>query len=217
MANASIYEYDVSKRRYSSHRSIAGGREDWAEINKALREVPGMWELFTTNIMKAIGNWNELYSKLIGDITDDTSGHIKSTLKLQNRTFSIGGNVAENAAAAIAVRLNQLRGGNSSMEYSISGGALTVEGPATADSFIIFSADSTISADDIFNELNSATDATYKEKLNNTVVQFKNNLNTLFGIFINAKNYSIGKEQTAEYTKTLSGTFEELPATFNEL
>jgi hypothetical protein len=102
------------------------------------------------------------------------------------------------------------------MEYSISGGALTVEGPATADSFLVFSTDTEISPTHIFEELNSATDATYKEKLQTTVSEFRNNLDNLFGIFINAKNYSISKQQDAIYTKDLSGSFEELPEMFEE-
>jgi len=64
--------------------------------------------------------------------------------------------------AAVAVRLNRLRGGNSSMKYSVSGGAITAEGPATADSFVIFSADTTVDASAIFNEFNNATEKDYR-------------------------------------------------------
>lgn len=217
MAQASTYEYDVSKQKYTKNKSLAGGLSDWREINRALKDIPGMWELFTTNVMKAIGNWDTLYSNLINNVNERAQGHVRDILKLQNRTFSIGGNVAENAMAAVAIRLNQIRGSNGSISYSIDGGALTVEGPATADSFLIFSADSTISATDVFQQLNSATDKDYYQKLGETVNQFKENLNGLFGIFINAKNYSIGTEQKAEYTVERGGQFDELPAFFSEM
>lgn len=217
MANASIYEWDVSKGHYSNRLSNAGGREDWKEIDHALHTVPGMWDLFTANVMKSIGNWNALYSKLINDVTGTTKSNVQDLLQLRSRTFSIGGNVAENAYAAIAAQLGQLRGSNGSMSWSAGGGALTAEAHTTADAFLIFSADSEIDAQGVFDELNAAGDAGYKEQLANTVSQFKDNLNNLFGIFVNAKNYSIGLGQDASYTKEMSGTFEDLPSTFSEL
>lgn len=217
MATASPYNWNPGAKKYTTTKSTAGGREDWLEINTALKNIPGMWDLFTRNVMKSIGNWDKLYSTLIGDNINSTTSNVQNLLKLKDRTFSIGGNVAENAYAAVSVRLNGLRGGNGSISYAVSGGALTVEGPATADSFLIFSANSEISPTSIFEELNSATNATYKEKLNNTINEFKNNLNDLFGIFVNAKNYSIGTSQDATYTKTMQGTFEELPGLFEEL
>jgi hypothetical protein len=42
-------------------------------------------------------------------------------------------------------------------------------------------------------------------------------LDNLFGVFTNAKNYSIGTEQRAVYEKTISGTFEELPRELSKL
>ena len=48
------------------------------------------------------------------------------------------------------------------MKYSVSGGAITAEGPATADSFVIFSADTTVDASAIFNEFNNATEKDYR-------------------------------------------------------
>ena len=215
MARASIYQNPNSNKREKT-RSTAGGSEDWREINEALKSDPAMWDLFVKNVMKSIGNWDDLYGRLIQEDVFGSQQAIQDKLKLKSRTFSIGGNVAENAMAAVAVRLNRLRGGNSSMKYSVSGGAITTEGPATADSFVVFSADTTIDASAIFNEFNNATEKDYRQKLQTTVNTFQNNLNQLFGIFINAKNYAIGKEQGAEYTKTIGGSFADLPATFEE-
>lgn len=215
MARASIYQNPNSNKKEKT-RSTAGGSEDWREINQALKSDPAMWDLFVKNVMKSIGNWDDLYGRLIQEDVFGSQQAIQDKLKLKSRTFSIGGNVAENAMAAVAVRLNRMRGGNSSMKYSVSGGAITAEGPATADSFVIFSADTTVDASAIFNEFNNATEKDYRQKLQSTVNTFQNNLNQLFGIFINAKNYAIGKGQSAEYTKTIGGSFADLPATFEE-
>lgn len=217
MAMASKYRYDPGKKKYTKERSIHGGAEDWREINRALKDLPGMWDLFTRNVMKSIGNWDTLYSRLVQEDFTPAGSSVKDILQLSGRTFSIGGNVAENAAAAVAVRLNKLRGSNGQVSWDISGGALTQEGKVTADSFVVFSASSTISARDVFENLNAADQKNYMDKLNDTVEQFKNNLNDLFGIFINAKNYSIGTGQDATYEKTIQGTFEDLPNTFEEL
>ena len=215
MAHASVYENPNSNKKEKT-RSTAGGAEDWKEINAALKSDPNMWDLFVKNVMKSIGNWDSLYSKLIQEDIFGSSAAVQEKLKLKSRTFSIGGNVIETAAAAVAVRLGRMRGGNSTIKYSVSGGGITTEGPATADSFIVFSADSTIDASTIFNDFNNATDKDYRQKLQSTISTFQNNLNQLFGIFINAKNYSIGQGQDAEYTKTLKGSFSDLPATFAE-
>ena len=65
MAQASKYKYNVGKKKYNKEKSIHGGAEDWREINRALKDIPGMWSLFTHNIMKSIGNWDTLYGKLV--------------------------------------------------------------------------------------------------------------------------------------------------------
>lgn len=216
MAKSSVYEYDVSKKRHTRKRSDAGGHEDWKEINQALHSVPGMWELFVTNVSKAIGNWDKLYSRLINDNTDTASNHVKNQLMLQNRTFSIGGNVAENAYTAVAAMLNGLRGSNGSISYEVAGGALTPEQHTVNDAFLIFSADSTISAQNIFDELNTS-DEWYDMQLDKAIDTFRNNMDNLFGIFVNAKNYALGKSQDAVYEIERSGSFEELPTTLDEL
>ena len=82
MAQASTYEYDVSKQKYTKNKSLAGGLSDWREINRALKDIPGMWELFTTNVMKAIGNWDTLYSNLINNVNERAQGHVSDILKL---------------------------------------------------------------------------------------------------------------------------------------
>lgn len=65
MAMASKYKYDPGKKKYTKEKSIHGGAEDWREINRALKDLPGMWDLFTRNVMKSIGSWDTLYSRLV--------------------------------------------------------------------------------------------------------------------------------------------------------
>jgi hypothetical protein len=65
MARASRYENPKSRKK-NKRLSIHGGAEDWRDINKALKSIPGMWDLFVTNVTKAIGNWDDLYERLTG-------------------------------------------------------------------------------------------------------------------------------------------------------
>lgn len=215
MANAS--EFQVGGHT----KSVAGGAKDWREINYALKKIPGMWNLFFKNVYKAIGNWDDLYDELTGFWDDNaqrtTAGAIRDLLKLQSRTWSIGGNVVENAMAAVAIKLNQIRGQNGLGNYSVGGGAITAEQNVTTDAMVFFSAESTIDAQGLFNRINKAGNKGYREKLIETTQDLKNNLNTLFGVFINAKNYSIGKLNDSSYSKERHGTFEELPQVFSEM
>jgi len=64
MARASVFQNPNSNKREKT-RSTAGGSEDWREINEALKSDPAMWDLFVKNVMKSIGNWDDLYGRLI--------------------------------------------------------------------------------------------------------------------------------------------------------
>ena len=55
------------------------------------------------------------------------------------------------------------------------------------------------------------------DRLVNTMQAFQQNTGKLFGIFINAKNRSIGEEQDPVITQHDEGSFEDLPGTLSQM
>ena len=146
MANASAFRWNPGTKSYTTETSGHGGAEDWAAINKALRSDPFLWDLFVYNTKKAIGNWDDLYDKVINSGGSPNQATIKKALKLggATRMFSVGGNVVENAMAALAVDLLRLHVSSNNLNMRVVGGGLTPEGVVKTDSLILMSAETNI-------------------------------------------------------------------------
>lgn len=190
---------------------LGGGAEDWAAIDQALRQVPGMWGLFETNLFQKIGikNFDQLRDNIYENQKYNTKNFVNNLL-LHERMQSLGGTVAENAMAALAASINGLSGGSGDITWTMSGGALTSEVGVT-DTVHFFSANADISAQSLFNKINNMREGeTFQSKIDDAIGSLRSDLDNLFGIFVNAKNYSLGTNAHS-ITKTVRGSLEQLP------
>lgn len=208
-----------------TENDIYGSGEDWKEIaavlNSSAPEDKYFQEQFITNIRNAIGNENLNNVLKVMYKQKDTKGKkqktstiLRENLKLSARTASIGGNVIENTMAILAQTLGSIRGGNGSITYAMSAGAVRGE-MVTTDTVMVFSGDVSVDTHGVMERLNQ-TLSDSEGSLDNAYYamekfyeQEKENMDKLYTVFINSKNYQLGGNH-GTYSQHKSGTLDEL-------
>lgn len=210
----------------SSKTEVYGAGDEWAPINELLSENGREMELFMENLKNAIGieNLNTLRDNLKVKKKSEMSkalnkGHIKelmgSNLKnISGRTASIGGSILEPVLSMMANYFNQ-NSKDFQMEARNFGGSKVV-----TDAAMLWTTRMDINLDDTMEKLRKAlyeSDVQKQRQLYSALEKYydqqKDNLDDLYHVFINAKNYSIGADGR-DYTKTIEGNIDELPEFF---
>ena len=125
---------------------------------------------------------------------------IKESLKnIGGRTASIGGIVAENAMAMLAESVNGISGGNENLHYSMSAEGIA-RNMVKTNTAMIFSATKEIDTDAVMRSLNEILSSNNGNILNayERVSEFydkwEKDLDELYTVFVNSKNYGIGAD-----------------------
>ena len=202
--------------------------EEWKPVNDALNAAnPRAKQLFIAALKQAIGTSEEKINQLLSDIwsqqAEKAAGKRKkityrtllaNNLTIGKRTAQIGGTVVEQALAAIANVVNGISGSNGGISYAMQAEGV-LGNMVKTDSFMLFSEDVNINVAAIAEQLNqmlsnstSLDDA--RVILNKFNDQYKEQMDELYSVFVNAKNYTMGSSYH-DYTDEKNGTFEELP------
>ena len=201
---------------------IYGSGKDWREIYEIIQSDQYLRTEFIKNMRAAIGadNLNAVLKTMKQQkksvFKQKTTTILAKKLKLSSRTASIGGNVIENTMAMLGQALGNIRGGNETIQYAMSGTAISGEMVKT-DLAFIFSGDATIDTQDIARKLNenlSSNEGTLAgayDRIAAFYEQQKDLLKDLYTVFVNAKNYQLGKGVSGQYTETYGGPLETLP------
>ena len=197
---------------------------DWEPIDEMLNKDPRAKELFMDALKGAIGNDNiqtildtMRAQKKQGVTKQQTRTLIKQNLKnIGGRTASIGGIVVENAMAMLAESVNGMSGGNGDLHYSMSAEGIA-RNMVKTDTAMIFSATKEIDTDAVMRSLNeilssnSGNILNAYERVSEFYDKWEKNLDELYTVFVNSKNYGIGADGR-NYVEKQEGTLEELPA-----
>lgn len=197
---------------------------EWKPIDEMLNKNPRAKELFMSALKNAIGNENiqslldtMRAQKKQGITKQQTRTLIKQNLKnVGGRTASIGGTVVENAMAMLAESINRMNGGNQNLHYSMSAEGIA-RNMVKTDTAMIFSATKEIDTDAVMRSLNEILSSNNGNILNayERVSEFydkwEKDLDELYTVFVNSKNYGIGADGR-NYVEKQEGTLEELPA-----
>ena len=200
---------------------IYGSGKDWAQISDMISNDPYLRGQFISNMRAAIGDKNiqaildaMKQQKQKGEKKQRTSTILREKLKLSARTASIGGSVIENTLAALAQALGQLRGGSGALQYSVSATAVHGE-MVTTDAIMVFSGSVTVDTSAAVRALNEYL-SNNEGSLGNAYYQMekfykqqKENLDELYTVFVNSKNYQLGGRY-GKYEQKASGTLDEL-------
>ena len=197
---------------------------DWMPIDEMLRDGdPRGRQLFMEALKGAIGNDNiqtlldtMRAQKKQGVTKQQTRTLIKQNLKnIRGRTASIGGIVAENAMALLAEQVNGLSGGNQNLTYQMRAEGI-LRNMVKTDTAMIFSASKEIDIDAVMRSLNETLSSNNGdilkayEKVSEFYDKWKKDLDELYTVFVNSKNYGIGADGR-NYVEKQEGTLEELP------
>lgn len=197
---------------------------EWKPIDEMLNKDPRAKELFMSALKNAIGNENiqslldtMRAQKKQGITKQQTRTLIKQNLKnIGGRTASIGGTVVENVMAMLAESINGINGGNQNLHYSMSAEGIA-RNMVKTDTAMIFSATKEIDTDAVMRSLNEILSSNNENILNayERVSEFydkwEKDLDELYTVFVNSKNYGIGADGR-NYVEKQEGTLEELPA-----
>ena len=118
--------------------------------------------------------------------------------------------------AMLGQALGNIRGGNETIQYAMSGTAISGEMVKT-DLAFIFSGNAEVDTQDIARKLNeelSSNEGTLAgayDRIAAFYEQQKDLLKDLYTVFVNAKNYQLGKGASGQYTETYGGPLETLP------
>ena len=196
---------------------------DWKPVDEMLNADPRAKELFMDALKGAIGNDNiqtlldtMRAQKKQGVTKQQTRTLIKQNLKnISGRTASIGGIVVENAMAMIAEQLNGMSGGNGNLHYKMSAEAI-LRNMVKTDAAMIFSATKEIDTDAVMRSLNEILSSNNGNILNayERVSEFydkwEKDLDELYTVFVNSKNYGIGADGR-NYVEKQEGSLKDLP------
>ena len=203
--------------------------DEWKPINDALNSNPRTKALFISVIKNAVvGGHTEkvqnLFNNIFAQQNAKAAGYrkrityrtlIANNLKIAKQTPQIGGTVAEQALAAVANAVNGISGSNGSISYQMQ--AEGVQGNMIkTDAFMLFSENVNINLQGMAAQLNQMlSDSDSLDEGRKILEQFNNQyqsiMDDLYEVFINSKNYTMGKSY-GDYTDSKEGTFEELPA-----
>lgn len=221
LINEAIIEATNRIAAVTTEDDVYGSGKDWQEIAQMLNSDPYLKEQFIINMRNAIGSDNidnvlkQMYDqKKEGVKKEKASTILRKNLKLNSRTAAIGGNVIENTSAALAQYLSQVRGGNGSITYAMSGTAVSGQ-MAVTDTIMLFSAEANIDVGDLTRQLNEALSGDNKnlegarKKLEEFYKEQKEKMDQLYTVFINSKNYQLGGNY-GTYKQHKSGTLDEL-------
>lgn len=205
-----------------------GTAEEWEPVHEALNGLnPRVRQLFIASLKQAIGINEEKISGLMGDIfgqqADKAAGLRKKVnyrnllagnLKIAKQTAQIGGTVTEQVLAIVASMLNGISGGNGGIQYQMHAEGV-LGNMVKTDSIMLFSEDATINIPGIVQDFNQMlTDSKSLDQarviFNQFSEKYKKQMDELYGVFVNAKNYTLGSSYS-DYTDEKSGSFEELP------
>ena len=200
---------------------VYGGGKDWVEISQIINSDPYLRSQFINNMRAAIGHENiqavleAMYQqKNKNTKSERTSTILRKNLKLSQRTASIGGNVIENSMAALAKYLGQLRGNNGSINYQVSGAAISGE-MVTTDAILMFSSSIEVDPQQAVEKLNqmlSETTGTLDNAYNSMekfYTEQSKAMDELYAVFINSKNYQLGGSYGV-YSQPRKGALNEL-------
>ena len=197
-----------------------GTGEEWAPIDQMLRSDPRAKELFMGVIKQAIGTDNidnmlttMRTQKKVGEKKQTARTIVRNHLKLASQTAQIGGTVAEQAMAFLLNSLNGMKGG-SGLKYQVYGEGIQGNMVRT-DTTFLFSTNLDLDLRAVMMELNQSLSSNTDmlkayEKFQDFYNKTQKNMEELYAVFVNAKNYSLGHD-AHNYTQHQKGTFEELP------
>lgn len=200
---------------------VYGSGKDWVEISQMINSDPYLRSQFINNMRAAIGYeniqavLNAMYQQKNKNVKSErTSSILRKNLKLSQRTASIGGNVIENSMAALAKYLGQLRGNNGSINYQVSGAAVSGE-MVTTDTILMFSSSIEVDPQQAIEKLNIYLSETTGSLNNayNAMEKFYTEqskaMDELYAVFINSKNYQLGGSH-GTYSQSREGALNEL-------
>ena len=197
---------------------------DWKPIDEMLRNGdPRAKQLFMESLRGAIGNDNiqtlldtMQAQKKPGVTKQQTRTLIKQNLKnIGGRTASIGGTVVENAMAMLASYINGMAGGTKDFHYQMAAEGI-LRNMVKTDTAMIFSASKTIDTGAVMQSLNEYLSSNNGnilnayEKVQDFYDKWEKDLDELYTVFVNSKNYGIGADGR-NYVDTQSGSLEDLP------
>lgn len=205
-----------------------GDGEEWRPILEMLGENNGKnsaMDMFNDKLRQAIGETN--ISNLVESLSKKKRGGDarkirtiinKDLANMAGRTASIGGSIVEVVMPLIANYINkQSRNKDGTITYSLS--ESFGSNAVMTDWVSLFTTNQTIDLGDIMEKLQEAMnagDSAHIREVYKRLEQFyaQNNfdkeLEELYTVFVNAKNYGIGADGR-NYIKKYEGSFEELP------
>lgn len=205
-----------------------GDGEEWRPILEMLGENNGKnsaMDMFNDKLRQAIGETN--ISNLVESLSKKKRGGDarkirtiinKDLANMAGRTASIGGSIVEVVMPLIANYINkQSKNKDGTITYSLS--ESFGSNAVMTDWVSLFTTSQTIDLGDIMEKLQeamSAGDSAHIREVYKRLEQFyaQNNfdkeLEELYTVFVNAKNYGIGADGR-NYIKKYEGSFEELP------
>lgn len=200
--------------------AIYGTSADFTPVVRELEESETARDLFITNMKKAIGYdpIKQLKKELKKrDKTKSTRKKLKETLKTGTLTASLGGHLIENTMTAVVKQAFK-----DSKNITVEGGAITGEQLRT-DSVLLFSREVSVDMKKIFDDINSdltiggfsvdAFDAF--DKVRQFYEDHEDEMEDLFMIYTNAKNYSLGAE-AHDFQQSVKKDLSELPRFLNQ-
>lgn len=205
-----------------------GDGEEWRPILEMLGENNGKnsaMDMFNDKLRQAIGETN--ISNLVESLSKKKRGGDarkirtiinKDLANMAGRTASIGGSIVEVVMPLIANYINkQSKNKDGTITYSLS--ESFGSNAVMTDWVSLFTTSQTIDLGDIMEKLQEAMnagDSAHIREVYKRLEQFyaQNNfdkeLEELYTVFVNAKNYGIGADGR-NYIKKYEGSFEELP------
>lgn len=203
--------------------------DEWKPVNEALHAAnPRARELFMGAVKNAIIGketkkidtlfqqiWKQQQAKASGlrkRVTYRTL--IANNLHIAKQTAQIGGTVAEQALAAVANAVNGLSGGSGDIKYQMHAEGV-LGNMVKTDAFMLFSEDLGLDLNTMSQQLNEMLSSSTsldeaRVIINQFTNEYKAKMDELYSVFVNAKNYTMGKSYS-DYDDEKSGSFEELP------
>ena len=205
-----------------------GSGEEWRPIYEMLKNDDRSLDLFSNTLKEAIGftNFDSFMQEMVNQRKNKQRASKKRITKtafsklanVKGRTASIGGSILE---PVIAIMANSLHGsisnGDMKLDYKML--AENIGGSKVmTDMMMLWTTNIDLDLQPVMDELRAAMTAgdsahirevyrRIQEYYNNNL---KDNLDDLYTVFVNAKNYGLGANGR-NYTKSYSGDFEELP------
>lgn len=201
---------------------VYGSGEEWRPILEMLQDKKNLG-MFTEGLKRAIGtsNLRDLKNELIGRKKVQARAAVPKNMKaylgnLGGQTAQIGGSVLEMVAALMA---EYCHGDNGSISYQMVAGQYGSNVVMT-DTMMLYSKETDIDLQSLLEDLNAkmqegGTTTNMREvyqRIQNfyTEQDWEGQLDKLYMVYVNAKNYGIGRDGN-DYTKTYSGQLDELP------